>query len=67
MIILFGKIFIWDDYLEQKYISFFATKNMYVHSTALIIKHSQRSPVVVGKPKSRQLQLSKRKLVNAKF
>ena len=54
MIILFGKIFNWDDYLEQKYI--------YVHSTALIIKHSQRSPIVVGKPKSRQLQLSKENL-----
>ena len=70
MIILFGKIFNWDDYFEQKYISFFATKNIYVHNTALIIKYSQRQespPVVVGNPQSRQFTVIKRKLVNAKF
>ena len=68
MIILFGKLFNWD-LLQQKYF-FFATKNIYVHNTALIIKYSQRQespPVVVGNPQSRQFTVIKRKLVNAKI
>ena len=54
----------------SKNIFFFATKNIYVHNTALIIKYSQRQespPVVVGNPQSRQFTVIKRKLVNAKF